>query len=159
MPNWNIFHKMGAVIISGATAFILAVENTFQINTANAYNSDIIPQLKSINMFNTCALRQKFVLISDHNINETYLATLIEGGIVSSFSFAVIDRVYPKLSSVMDCYFYESGNEQFRMGNHLTDVDRTEFLEYISNLEIINPYGDETEDLSVFEYIFNTYFQ
>lgn len=50
MPNWNIFRKIGAIIISGATVFILTVENMFQINTANAYNSDTIPQLKSINI-------------------------------------------------------------------------------------------------------------
>lgn len=129
------------------------LENTFAMHSA-PYVYQVYDNGRFVDTYglNTGIYRTQFVLISDHNINETYIACLTEGGIASDFHFAVIDREYPKLSSVMEYDFFEEGNETFRMGNDLTDVDRAEFLEYISNLEIIDPYGDVTEDLYLFKY-------
>lgn len=137
------------------------LENTYGMHCA-PYVYQVYDNGRFIDTYglNTGIYRTQFVLISDHNINETYIACLTEGGIASDFHFAVIDRVYPKLSDVMyydfnyyfDGHFVEEGNETFRMGNDLTDVDRAEFLEYISNLEIIDPYGDVAEDLYLFKY-------
>lgn len=137
------------------------LENTYGMHCA-PYVYQVYDNGRFVDTYglNTGIYRTQFVLISDHNINETYIACLTEGGIASSFHFAVIDREYPKLSDVMyydfdyyfDGHFVEEGNETFRMGNDLTDVDRAEFLEYISNLEIIDPYGDVAEDLYLFKY-------
>ncbi|MDD6270212.1 MAG: hypothetical protein PUA84_09195, partial [Oscillospiraceae bacterium] len=129
------------------------LENTFAMHFA-PYVYQVYDNGRFVDTYglNTGIYRTQFVLISDHNINETYLACLTEGGIASSFHFAVIDRVYPNLSSIMEYDFYEEGNEKFRTGNDLIDTDRTDFLEYISNLEIIDPNGDVDEDLYLFKY-------
>lgn len=129
------------------------LENTFAMHFA-PYVYQVYDNGRFVDTYglNTGIYRTQFVLISDHNINETYLACLTEGGIASSFHFAVIDRVYPKLSSVMEYDFFEEGNEEFRTGNDLIDTDKTDFLEYISNLEIIDPNGDVDEDLYLFKY-------
>lgn len=47
--------------------------------------------------------------------------------------------------------------ETIKVGNN--SVTRQELLNYIDNLEIIDPYGDEDECLSVFEDIVDTYSQ
>ncbi|MGN0630725.1 MAG: dockerin type I domain-containing protein, partial [Ruminococcus sp.] len=127
------------------------LENTFAMHCA-PYVYQVYDNGRFVDTYglDTNICRTQYVLIYDQNINETYLASLTEGGIESSFHFAVICREYPTLSSVMDYYFFEEGNEEFRIGNDLTDVNRAEFLEYISKLEIIDPYGCVDEDLYLF---------
>lgn len=129
------------------------LENTFAMHCA-PYVYQVYDNGRFVDTYglDTNICRTQYVLISDHNINETYLAHLTEGGIASSFHFAVINKVDPKLSTVMEYYFYEEGNEEFRTGNDRIDVDRTDFLEYISNLEIIDPNGKVDEDLYLFKF-------
>lgn len=103
-----------------------------------------------------------YFLVNDHNINQTYLANITHR-CVAMYGSASITKAYP----------VATGNAQppyLGLFKHWTESEATiyingesatkqELLDYIDNLEIISPYGDEAESLSVFESIFDTYFK
>lgn len=108
-----------------------------------------------------------YVLINDHNINRTYLALCTHGDSTAFGHGAWINVTYPEngitsfdgLSSQKIVSAYR--NMAFPKENFTTigsqEATQQELLDYISNLEIISPYADEADELSVFKYIFDTY--
>ncbi|MDD6269060.1 MAG: hypothetical protein PUA84_03280 [Oscillospiraceae bacterium] len=105
-----------------------------------------------------------YFLIEDHNINETYLAC-ISHRIRAMYSYAGVGREYPDVSqseilSASGIVETTNGAPVFKIENiskNGISATKQEVLDYIANLEIISPYADEADELSVFEYIFDTY--
>lgn len=99
-------------------------------------------------------------LVNDHNINQTYLASITHR-CVAMYGSATISKAYPVAvgnaqSSVLNVYKHCTESEG-TININRESATRQEILDYINNLEIINPYKNEDESLSIFEYIFDTY--
>ncbi len=92
----------------------------------------------------TC--REQYVLIADHNRDITYLACIGASGIPDSFHYSFIDRKYdPNLTRIAEYTFFDENEESFKIYDN--NVTKEHLLEYISNLEILYPYGDENINL------------
>lgn len=101
-----------------------------------------------------------YVLITDHNINETYLACIWHR-CVAMCGGASIQKEYPVAednarSTILNVYKHCTESEG-TININGKSATKQELLDYIDNLEIISPYKDEDESLSIFEYILDTY--
>lgn len=108
-----------------------------------------------------------YVLVNDHNINQIYLASIYSRG-SGTYCYAGITKEYPVVGGASKPILYVDYSIDATSGSPITtetieigynSVIRQELLDYIDNLEIISPYGDEAESLSVFKHIFDTYGQ
>ncbi len=102
-------------------------------------------------------------LVNDHNINKTYLASITHR-CAAMYGYVSISKVYPAASSgdVNQPSLYLSKNwteSEAAININGKSATKQELLDYVKNLEIISPYENEDESLSIFEYIFDTYFE
>lgn len=103
-----------------------------------------------------------YVLINDRNINETYLASIYHR-CAAAYGYAELRIEYPSPTETPMPPYLCVGRDNNNTENSSTidingeSVTKQELLDYVNNLEIISPYADEADNLSVFEYIFNTY--
>lgn len=97
-----------------------------------------------------------YVLIADHNINETYLASITHR-CAAGYGSASIQKEYPSNTAGDRVFYasydfnseiYENKHEYGINGNKVTGQ---ELLDYIDNIEIISPYEGEKDQFSVFK--------
>ncbi len=98
-------------------------------------------------------------LIRDYNTNEVYLAS-VTSRCVAMYGYATICREYPKLNDGSDGHILSinvNATDESQFVIYGVEASEQEVRDYISNLEIINPYENEESELAVFDYILNTY--
>lgn len=97
-----------------------------------------------------------YVLIADHNINETYLASITHR-CAAGYGSASIQKEYPSNTAGDRVFYasydfnseiYENKHEYGINGNKVTGQ---ELLDYIDNIEIISPYEGEKDQFSIFK--------
>lgn len=98
-------------------------------------------------------------LIRDYNSNEVYLAS-ITSRCVAMYGYATICREYPKLHDgsqdhILSINVDATNESKFTINSIETSEQKVR--DYISNLEIINPYENEENELAIFDHILNTY--
>ena len=161
-----------------ASVFYYDIDNDGRKETIGRYTNNKVTGTNngisecSYQVYDNGALSQSFIgingmvydnyfLINDKNINQTYVAHLFYrctamygyAGITSSYPLAPKDQ--QDILYLDKSYGTESDASISINGKSAT---KQEFLDYIDNLEIISPYKDEAEDLTIFEYIFDTYY-
>lgn len=111
-------------------------------------------------------VRCSYVLIKDNNINETYLASIIDR-CVAMYGYATISREYPiKENETNEYILHENvsismvNNEPATTENYTingTAATRQELFDYVNNLEIISTYEGEEDPFAVFSDIIEIY--